>query len=256
LTANSTELQQLRDRPPLFSFQNKSSLADIDQKKADIKAVVTATYSDIQLLYGKPYLLHSITITFVDNFTIAGASGEIQITNSNQGVSIDIHLKDFDKNNPDDVQTIRHEMIHGFHGVAVLNSSAQEEGITVATTDAVFNAMVQSGKLANTPPYVGITEAQYQSYNSTYFVYLDNDKFYKDPNVSRVYQMIGYAWYKLYKQDKDFFKKFNDIYYARVQKGQKVDPAGVRDIIASIIPSVDGVPIATYLQTNRAFNPN
>jgi hypothetical protein len=256
LASNSTELQQLRNRPPLFSFQNRSSLANIDQKEADVKEIVSSTYDYIQQLYGKPYLLHSITITFVDAFTIAGASGEIQITNSSQGVSIDIHLKDFDKTNPQDVETIRHEMIHGFRGVAVIDTSALEEGSTVAATDVTLANMVADGKLPVTSPYITLTEAQYNSYNNSLFVYADNDRFYHDPNISRVYQMIGYAWYQLYKADHSFFLKFNDAYYARLQKGQKVDPAGVRDIIASIVPQVGGVPIAQYLQNNRAFNPN
>lgn len=256
LAANSSELQQLRDRPPLFSFQNQSSLTNIDEKEAEIKSVVSAAYDEIQKIYGKPYLLHSITITFVDQFTISGASGEIQITNSNQGISIDIHIKDFDKTSTQDVNTIIHEMVHGFRGIAVIDPSALEEGSTVAATDVVMANMIKDGKLdPNMQLYLNTSEQLYQAYNSALTVYADNNSFYHDPNVAQVYQLIGTAWMKLYKQDHDFFLKFNNAYYAQVQKGQKVDPAAVRDIIASIVSSVDGTPITQFLQTTRAFNP-
>lgn len=256
LASNSTELQQLRDRPPLFSFENKSSLSNIEQKEADVREVVTNAYDYIQRLYGKPYLLHSITITFVDSFTIAGASGEIQISNSSQGVSIDIHLKDFDKNNPQDVETMSHEMIHGFRGLAVIDTSALEEGSTVAANQVVDSLMAQDGKAPHSTSYINLTPSEYQSYNNALTIYADNTKFYHDPNISQVYQVIGYAWYQLYLADHNFFNKFNDAYYARVQRGQTVDPAGVRDIIASIVSQVGGVPIAQYLQNNKAFNPS
>ena len=44
----------------------------------------------------------------------------------------------FDENSFEDVNTIIHEIMHGFHGVAVFESSAFEEGMTVAATDAVM----------------------------------------------------------------------------------------------------------------------
>lgn len=256
LAAHSSELERLRSRPPLFSFQNHSSLTDYEAKKEQVKEVVTNAYDYIQDLYGLPYLLNSISITFVDTFSIAGASGEIEISNGAQGISITIKLKDFDKNDFQDVNTIIHEIVHGFHGIAVLDQSALEEGMTIAAADAVMAKMIAAGKLpAFDRLYLVITEAQYQSYNNTLTVWKNNDAFYTDPNVGRVYQLIGSAWYKLYKEDPAFFKKFNDAYYAKVQQGQTVDPAGVRDIIASIVSRVGNTPIQSFLAANRAFNP-
>jgi myosin heavy subunit len=257
LATNSTELEQLRNRPPLFNFKNQSSLADIESKEAAIKEVVTAAYTYIQDLYDKPYLLNTITITFVDNFSIAGASGEIEISNSAKGISINIHIKDFDKNSFEDVNTIIHEIMHGFHGVAVLDSSALEEGMVVAASDAVMATMIKDKKLPSFERlYLILNEAQYSSYNDMLSIRSDNTKFYQDPLISRVYQLIGTAWYKLYNADPSFFKKFNVAYYAKVQQGLTVDAAEVRAIIASIIPEVEGLPINQFLSQNRAFNPS
>jgi hypothetical protein len=238
LSSNAAELQQLRTHPPLFSFQNKSTLADIDQKEAEIKEVVTDAYDYIQDLYGSPYLLNQITITFVDEFTIAGAAGEITIENSSKGISIDIHLKDFDKNNFQDVNTIVHETIHGFHGIAVMER------------------MIADGKIPNFKNlYIIATDAQYNLWNRTLTIPADNDAFYTSKDIAKIYQVIGYAWMGFYRQDKDFFKKLNEAYYAEIQKGNKGDDNLILDSIKKVIPSVNGIPINSYLSQNQAFNP-
>jgi hypothetical protein len=257
LTANSAELEKLRNRPPLFSFQNKSSLTDFEQKKEEVKGVVTAAYDYIVALYGRPYLLNSVTITFVNTFSIPGAAGEIEISNGPQGISIDIRIQNFDKNNFAHVNTILHEIVHSFRGIAVFDSSALEEGSTVAATDVVMARMIKDGKLPDYGRlYLAISDAQYQDYNSRLKVHANNDSFYSDPLIPKVYQLVGAAWHKLYQQDNDFFRKFNDAYYTQVQQGKIIDDAGIRAIIATTISSVGGVPINQFLSEHRAFNPN
>jgi hypothetical protein len=257
LSTNASELEKLRNRPPLFSFQNRSALPDIEAKKAAVREVVTDAYDYIVELYGRPYLLSKVTITFVNSFSIAGAAGEIEISNGPNGISIDIRIQDFDRTNFAHVNTILHEIVHSFRGVAVLDSSALEEGSTVAATDIVMARMIKDGKLPNyNRLYLIINEAHYQDLNKKLHIKADNSAFYSDPLISKAYQLVGTAWMKLYNEDKEFFRKFNDAYYARVQRGQTVDVTGVHAIIASIIPSVGGVPINQYLSENRAFNPN
>lgn len=256
LATNAAELESLRLRPPLFSFQNKSSLSDINQKEADVKEVITAAYDYIRNLYGQPYLLNSITITFVDSFSIEGSSGEIVIQNSSKGINIDIHLKDFDKNSFQDVNTIIHEIIHGFHGIAVFDSSALEEGMTVAATDAVMSKMIKDGKLPNFEHlYIVLSDEKYNSYNKIYKIPADNDAFYSMPDVGKIYQVIGKAWYQLYEQNPDFFFNFNKTYYPSIQNGHKADTALVLDVIRQTVPKVRSTDIQTYLSANIAFNP-
>ena len=257
LSDTASQLAQLRSRPPLFSFQNKSALLDVPQKEAEIKQVVTDAYTYIQALYGQPYLLNQVTITFVNQFTIPGASGEIVITNGSNGISIDIHLKNFDPTDFQDNNTIIHEMVHAFHGVSVIDPSAIEEGMAVAATDAVMAKMTADGKLPDFGTlYVNITDAQYTQYNQDLSVYKDDATFYQDPKISLVYQLIGKAWYQLYLADPTIFLDFNNAYYALFQKGQTIDVAGIQNIIRSLVKTVKGVPIDTYLSTNRAFNPS
>jgi hypothetical protein len=255
LSKNAADIAQLRTHPPLFSFQNKSSLVDISTKEAAVKELVTNAYNYIQDLYGPPYLLNSIVITFVDSFSITGSSGEIVIENSDKGINVNIHLKDFDPNNFQDVNTVVHEMIHGYHGVAVLETSAMEEGETVAMADAVMERMIADKKIpAFVPLYLSISSTQYDTWNNTLKVAKESSTFYSDPNVSKVYQLIGTAWIRLYREDPTVFKKLNEAYYPKVQKGLVPDDAMIKDALRSIIPSVGGVPIDTYLANNRAFN--
>lgn len=256
LAANSTELNRLRSRPPLFSFNNESSLSDFESKKSQVQDVVTSAYDEIINIYGQPYLLHSVTITFVDNFSISGASGEIRIANSAQGLSIDIRLRDFDKNNFNDVSAIIHEIIHSFHGIAVFNTTVYEEGITVAATDVVLTRLISKNKLPNFGSlYLTISESTYNSYNNSLNVHSDSEAFYGSSNVGKVYQMAGFAWTKLYEADQNFFKEFNEEYYTSIQSGEQGNNNLVKSIIKNKISSVDGQTIDNYLSDQKVFNP-
>lgn len=256
IASNSSELDQLRKRPPLFSFRNESNLADIEQKEKDVKEFITNAYDYIQEISGTPYLLNQITITFVNQFTIAGAAGEISIENGPNGISIDIHLKDFDKNDFQDQNTMVHEIVHGFGGTAELTEPAMAEGRTVALTDAVMERMIADGKMQKFDSlYIILNQTQYNQWNNSLNIPLDNDAFYASKDISKIYQVIGKAWFNLYREDSNFFKKLNDAYYSKVQKGETPNRAMILPLIKSIIPSVGGVPIDTYLSNNQAFNP-
>lgn len=256
LSQNASELQNLRNRPPLFSFQNNSSNTNLSSQETQVKDVVSKAYDYIRQIYGEPYLLSNIKITFVDKFDITGSSGEILIENGPKGISIDIHLKSFDKHNFQDVNTIIHEMIHGFHGVAVFQSSAYEEGITVAATDAVMQEMINDSKLDKFDHlYLSLDSEQYLQYNKDLKVVADNDKFYLSPDISEVYQLIGEAWFKFYQADKNFFKELNTAYYPKIQKGQTAENSLVLDSIRATIKKVNGQSIDEYLNQNQAFNP-
>ena len=256
VSANATELQQLRSRPPLFSFANHSSLTDVTTKQAQVKELVANAYTYIQNIYGQPYLLNSITITFVDQYQIAGSAGEILISNGSKGISIDIHLKDFNKYDFQDSNTVIHEMIHGFHGVAVFQTSAIEEGMTVAATDAVMANMTTDHMLPDFGHlYLETDAATYATLNRSLRIPANNELLYASSDVSDIYQLIGSAWYSLYKQDSQAFKKINTYYYAHVQKGEIATTALALQAISDSVPTLKGQPIAVYLAANTAFHP-
>jgi hypothetical protein len=256
LSQNASEIQSLRERPPLFSFQNNSNLANISQKEASVKTLISNAYSYIQNLYGAPYMLNQITVDFVSGLSLADSSGEIIITSSSKGVNITIELKDFDPTSFQDNNTVIHEMIHGFHGVAVFQTSAIEEGMTVAATDAVMARMIADQKLPDfNPLYLVINNQQYNQWNQSLTVYQDNNKFYNDPNVAEVYQLVGTAWSKLYQQDPNIFTQVNAYYYPKVEQGENATTNLALDAIRQSISKVGNEDISTFLSTNKAFNP-
>jgi|GEM_PF-1583681 len=256
LSNNASELTQLRNRPPLFDFNNQSSLPDATEKEQEIKNTITDAYSYIQDMYGAPYLLDQITITFVSQFDISAASGEITIQNGPNGIAINIHLKDYDNTNFEDVNTLIHEVVHGFHGIAVINNSALEEGETVAATDAIMERMMADGKLPQFPNlYIIIGQDQYNQWNQSLTIPADSTTFYKSPDISQIYQVIGYAWMQMYRSDPDIFKQVNEAYYAQVQQGKTPDRPMILSAIESSLSSVNSIPIAAYVAQNQAFNP-
>ena len=257
LSKNATELQQLRTQPPLFSFVNQSDLPDIQTKEDQVKEFMQNAYTYVQNMYGQPYLLSHITITFVKQLTIPGAAAEIVITNSTQGISIDIHMLDFNKYDFESLETLVHELFHGFHGISVLQSSVMEEGMTVAATDAALAKMMADNKIPQfSHLYLTTSPEQYKVYNTSLQFPASNEAFYSSPDIAKLYQAIGYAWFQFYKQDPDFFKKLNETYYAQTQKGVLPTTSLILNSIRSILSTVQGEPINQYLQENKAFNPS
>ncbi len=241
LEANSSELSKLRNRPPLFSFQVKSSsIADAEAKKESVKQIVTDAYDTIESIYGKPYLLHSVTISFVDSFSNDKASGEIIITNSDKGLDYEIKIKDFDRNDFNDVNTIIHEIIHSYHGLSALDPTPFEEGITVAATDVVMKKMIASGKIPRfSPLYIRISDADYMNDMKNLSIPRSYDAFYGSDDVADFYQVLGKSWYRLYEAKGSFFSEFNEKIYAAKNSGQDITERFVLDAIKQVLPSAD-----------------
>jgi hypothetical protein len=253
LTANAAELSKLRSRPPLFSFKvESSSIANIEQKKEDLKQVVTDAYDVMVDVYSQPYLLSSVTITFVDSFSNPNAGAEIVISNGSQGLQLTIKIKDFNKNDFNDVNAIIHEITHSFHGLAVLDPVAYEEGITVAATDAMMARLIALGKIPHfSPLYVRISSGDYA--NSSLSLPRNNNQFYSSNNTGDYYQLAGYGWYELYKADSGFFKKFNEKIYTTKRDGKEITETVVKDTLKSVVTGpVQGQSVDSWLQT-KAF---
>lgn len=253
ISNNASELSKLRNRPPLFNFSVKATnLTDADKKKADIERLVTDAYDVIVDVYGLPYLLHSVTIQLVDAFSNPQAAAETQISNGPDGLAIIIKLKDFDRTSFNDLNSLIHELIHTFHGLATLTPVAYEEGITVAATDVVFKQLMADGKVPNFEPlYIRTSSHGYQT--SPLTIPSSDGDFYSSSDVIDYYQLAGYGWLQLYESDKQFFKKFNEIVYTNKRDGNSISQSfSLGAIERSVSSLVNGQPISSWLQT-KAF---
>ncbi|HEY1075034.1 MAG TPA: hypothetical protein VGE59_05095 [Patescibacteria group bacterium] len=249
ISSTASELKRLSDRPPLFSFKVESStLASVEQKKNDVKEVVTAAYDLIGDIYGKPYLLKAVTISFVDSFSSPSAAAEIVITNGSEGLDVTIKLKDFDKNSFNDVNSIIHEVVHAYHGIAILEPVAYEEGITVAATDVVMAQLIAQGKIPSFKPlYIRLASSEYATASS---LPSNAATLYGSPQVAHYYQVAGYGWYQLYKADSNFFKNFNDRLYSYKRDGNELTESLVKEVIKQAYSGpVQGKSIGSWLET-------
>ncbi len=252
IDTTSAQLQKLRDVKPLFTFQiDNPNLSNVDQKKADVEDVVTAAYDEIQSIYSKPYLLHQVVIDFVQNMTIPGAYAETEVSNGPNGLSLTIRIRDFDKTNFMDVNSIIHEIIHSFHGLALMNPHAYEEGETVAASDAVMANLISQGKIQNfSPLYVRISNDDYLNSSLTL---PSDDTFYSGNDVAQYYQLAGYGWSAIYQADHNFFKTFNEKLYDKVRAGETVNATTIQQLIGqSTSATIHGKSINDWLQT-KAF---
>jgi uncharacterized coiled-coil protein SlyX len=257
LAKNSAELQALRSRPPLFKFESATA-RDVTQDKADVEAVVTKAFTAIEALYGQPYILHQITISFVDSLSIPGAVGEITIENSAEGISITIKITDFSKDDPECVDTIIHEIIHAFHGLAAFNAPVTEEGITVAATDSIMATLAAQGVIAASTPFISLSDAEAASLNSTLGPPPADSSFYDLPKstVQQYYELAGWSWQQLAQEDADFFRNFNEALYEKVANGNRPTPTLIRTLVSQVKPTVRGESTATWLTSQVIFNPS
>lgn len=255
LAANSAELDSLRSRPPLFSFL-KSTSRDVSNDESQVKDVVSAAYDTIAQVYGQPYLLHQITIKFVDQLTITGAVGEITISNSNEGISITISITSFDKNSMQDVNTIVHEIIHGFHGIAAFQAPVEEEGITVAATSAVIEKLYQQGVISSPDNFLaGLTDEQAANFNNSLSNPPGTSAFYSSPYVTQYYLLSGWTWQQFYQEDSNFFKNFNNAYYKHIQQGESGTSSLISSVLKQVTSQVNGQSTADYISGQITLNP-
>ena len=249
LATNSSELDKLRARPPLFLVENKSSAGGSETAIAELKQVVEAAFDEIRSLYGEAYLLNQVTVQLVDSLSRPNIAGEITIQNSKEGIKYTIRIKKFSSSSYLDVATIVHEIIHAFHGIAFLEPVAYEEGITVAATEEIVSVLVSRGVVPNfSTRYLRISperEAQLEA-DPNFVIPASSEAFYGSDQTSDYYQMTGRAWQGLASGDRGFYKRFNEALYAKVHAG--VDPRG--QVVLDTIREVKG-----SVPAKKAFNP-
>ena len=250
LSTNSSELEKLRSRPPLFLVENKSSAGGSETSINELKSVVEAAFDEIRSLYGEAYLLNQVTVQLVDSLSRPNVAGEITIQNSKEGIKYTIRIKKFSSANYLDVTTIVHEIVHAFHGISFLEPVAYEEGITVAATEEIVSFLVSRGVVPNfSTRYLRISaerEAELEA-EANFVIPASTDAFYGSDQTSNYYQMTGRAWQNLAAGDRGFYKRFNEALYAKVRAG--VDPRG--QVVLDTIREIKG-----SVPNKKAFNPN
>ena len=236
-----------------------------DADRSYLQTLVSLMYPRIIEIYGAPSWTGNVEIVNtgpLDTSTIPqvqrAAFGGYDVSNSR------ILLPIFD-NQDSFAHALLLNMVHAFHGPAVFQYDAWEQGFARAASAAIicrFNA--NFGFEDATANYYYTLLPFYDLLNQPA---LGNSTFFPPSQANLVLQgqatigkmllprlgMSGAAWLKVYIENPNFFKQFNAAYYAQFDPNATPSLAGnvpaLRDLAAPILPSgVEGTPWSAWYE--------
>jgi hypothetical protein len=159
-------------------------------------------------------------------------------------------------------------VLHAFHGPAVLQYDAWEQGFiraaaTVIARDAqlgfldpsnnYFYTLLRRYDLLNQPTLAGPRFIPASQENVGY-----DGRFGVYKMLWARMAMSGAAWLKCYIENPEFFKNFNAAYYAQFDPGASPSLAGnvpqLRAIAASVLPTVEGLEFNDWFSRQHVFD--
>ncbi len=159
-------------------------------------------------------------------------------------------------------------VLHAFHGPAVLQYDAWEQGFIRAAA-AVIARDAQLGFLDPSNNYFYTLIRRYDVLNQPAlsgprFIPASQDNIAYEGNFG-VFKMLwarmamsGAAWLKCYIENPDFFKNFNAAYYAQFDPNATPSLAGnvpqLRAIAASVLPTVEGMGFEDWFSRQYVFD--
>ncbi len=236
-----------------------------DQDRALIERLITAFTPRIEAVYGKPAVSGEVEIVnagSLDNSKIPQVQRLFAFGGYNASgnqILLPVFVKD-----ETFAQALLLNLIHAYHGPAVFQYDAWEQGFARAAASVV----------ARTPDY-GFADGSANNLFSLLRWYdllnqpgLGNPTFFP-PSQANIQLdatsggftlgkmtfprigMSGAAWLKVYIENPDFFRLFNEAYYARFDPAASPSLAGnvpeLKNIAALLLPNgVEGAPFADW----------
>lgn len=209
----------------------------------------------IKDLYGPP----------ADNYTVTVVR-DLAYASSN------IFLPSLGEIHKDDVfypQLFAHELIHAFRNKHCLSSDSSlafdptlsgfEESFAQGVSYDAMNLFVAKypDAIIGNPLYGSSLESDYDYQNT---VELRGTDFWSDAGGYGIfwkrYEVGAAAVHKIYIENSSFYKLFNNEYYNRINANYTtVYPTRylIVDIIASVVPSIEGLPAKTWIDRQHIF---
>jgi hypothetical protein len=147
-----------------------------------------------------------------------------------------------------------HEMIHAFHDDNIIYFSTYEEGMTRAVEIEVFNQLVDYLHWDEHHSYR--YDYYYEALNRPNIACRYGSLFYNSNLLFLKYQMSSMIWSKMYIEDENYFKKFNDTLYTRIL----IDPtiinsdSSLRDLVFQSIQNVENTPVSVWYEKQNLLN--
>lgn len=203
-----------------------------------LKKCINDFYVNIKYIFGNPFTSDTVNIVKDSNLGAAAIYGLNTITIKSASANLDV---------------LCHEMIHAFSGELIKNIWSYEEGMTRSIEIKVMDRLRNYSYWNHS-----------HSYNLDVFYELHNNRKIseRNGNIGNVlsmlllsYQVSAYAWTKIYIEDNDFFKKYNELFYQKVyEKGHSnISEDDLSAILFSVRDSVENTPIKDWYKRQYIF---
>jgi len=234
------DAQRVRKKKQLFKTENNLTFEYADDWQGaqleQLKSAVGIIYPKIKELYGAPAFSNTVKI-LKNSQTNSGSVYSIS-TNTIE-ISIGGNLNTDFNINSSSFKLLAHEMVHSFHDDYCFFDKNWEEGMTEAVTDILLD------KINNTSSQVGY-ESRYD-FNNT-----PQNKFSANPQFA--YYQGGAAWAKIYWENNNFFKLYNQNYYSLMGSISQPDKSIKEKVLFDLISEVEGKPIWDWYATQHIFH--
>ena len=198
-------------------------------------------YPAAESIYGQPAF--NITVNVRKDPTIS-FSGEYSPTMN------EIVLRDASQ-----LDVLCHEMIHAFRDDDMITINNYEEGMTRAVEVEVFNRLAAYTFWNENHGYM--YDVYYDGLNRQVVGSQSGNFDYASPFLLLRYELTGYAWAKVFFENLSFFIDFNRTLYHRtiLEPSTRTDESKLREIAASLQPTVEGKPFLTWYEQQGILYP-
>ena len=228
--------QTLENIDAIFTFESPNYPWTADEITT-LKNHLRKVYPVIKEVYGNPFTSNRIKITKDPTISYGGlASPPDNIT------LMDVRLN-----------TLTHELIHLFHGQAIIASSAFEEGMTRAVE------IIVSRKAYGSSERNFQYSRYYDFYNRPYIGNVGGAIATNTANLDGIrYDLAAFAFYKIYVEDNEFFKNFNSLYFEQFRKDPTINSSREKifQLIARVKKSIESKDAFKWLTSQEIFSFN
>ena len=197
-------------------------------------------------IYGDPAFSHTVTVVrSEENFGLLG--GTYDATEN------EIRLPPLTDNVHADQFVLVRQMLSAFRDDVALAYDVWEQGMVIAAADVVLHEYDPSYDPSYGPFYV---TNLYELLNQPE---LAHDRIWDtgfDGMITWRLGMSSGAWSKCWVENEQFFRQFNEAYYARVaaEPGLSGNVPALVNICASVVPEVEGLSFYEWFRRQHALN--
>ena len=202
--------------------------------QAELQTYLTNAYPKMRMVYGPPAF--NATISIIQDSTITSYEGGVFDASTNE-----IHMAPLTDNYGESTFTLCLLVLHAFRGDTALYYDAWEDGMAGAAATVV---QTLPGVAPGYDPTAG-SFYMWQIYECENQPALGNNTFYPasgwDAMLVWRICMARTVWLKAWDEDNNFFSNFNQAYYAAYTTTLPGDVPGLKDVAATVLPSVEGM---------------